>query len=68
MWHAMWQKLHSQQLPCGQKYMPLQHLGGVRDLFKTNKVLQGCFSKFFFCKDENQNTPKLQGQKAYLSL
>jgi len=40
------------------KTMPLQRFGWVRDLFKT----------IFFCMDENQNIPKLQGRNAYLNL
>jgi len=30
------------------KTMPLQRFGGVRNLFQTKKVLQGCHSIFFF--------------------
>jgi len=46
--------------------LPLQHFGGVRDLFQRKK-LQGYFP-IFFCRDENQNWSKLPGRKSYLSL
>jgi len=49
------------------KTMPLQRFGGARDLFQTNFFLKGCFSNFFFYRDKNQNWPKLQGRKSYLS-
>ena len=49
------------------KTMPLQRFGGARYLFKT-KIFAGMFFNFFFCRDKNQNLPKLQGRKSYLSL
>jgi len=67
----------NQQLPRGSctvsnchvdKTMPNQLNSWVRDLFQTNFFLQGCISKIFFYRDENQNWPKLQGRLSYLSL
>ena len=63
---AMWQKLHSQQLPYGQN-IPCQQKSGAKDLFKTKKICMDVF-QFFFYRDENQNASKLQRQNAYLSL
>jgi len=48
------------------KTMPLQCFGGARDLFQTNFFCKDVFRYFF--RDENQNMPKLQGRKTYLSL
>ena len=49
------------------KTMPLQRFIGVRDLFQTKNIYRDVFQTFFFCRDENQNLPKLQIRKSYLS-
>jgi len=67
MWPAMWPKLHSQQLPHGVQHAESAGMWG-QGLFSNIFFLQGCNSNFFFYRDENQNTPKLQGRKSYLSL
>jgi len=48
------------------KTMPNQIGSGAMDLFKTNFTAGMFFS--FFCRDKNQNAPKLLGRNAYLSL
>lgn len=50
------------------KTIPCQQISGAKDLFKTKKFKHGCLNFFFFCRDENQNSPKLHGRNAYLSL
>ena len=57
MWHVTWQELHSQQLPRGQSHATSAFLWGQRP-FSNKKNLQGRFSIFFFCKNENQNSSK----------
>ena len=55
LWYATCPRLHSQQLPRGK-----------RPFSNNYFFLQGRFS-IFFCRDENQNSPKLQRRKSYLS-
>jgi len=45
MWHATWQKLHSQQLPCGKYLATLAFWWGQGPFSK--KKIAGIFSHFF---------------------
>jgi len=40
---------------------------GSGTFFKQNKICKDVFQTFFY-KDGNQNAPKLQGRKSYLTL
>jgi hypothetical protein len=62
MWHAPWQKLHSQHCHMA-KAMPIQLNSGARDLFKTKKILQGCFLIFFFLQRLKPKHEKIRGTK-----
>jgi len=62
MWHATWQELHSQQLPRGQSHATSAFLWG-HGPFSNNFFLVEIFFKLFFYRDENQNSPELQGRK-----
>jgi len=55
MWHATWQKLHSQQLPRGKNHSTSTFWWG-QGPFSNKKNIAGMFFNFF-----------LQGRKSYLS-
>jgi len=57
MWHAPWQKLHSQQLPRGKNHATSAFWWG-QGPFSNKKNFAGMFFK----------KKNLQGRKSYLSL
>ena len=66
MWHATWQKLHSQQLPRGANNTKSNRKWGHGTFLNKNFFAEMFF--IFFFRDENQNVPKFHGRNAYLSL
>jgi len=55
--------LYSHHVP----HLPNQQESGPKDYFKKQNFLQGWISKIYFTRDQNPNSPYLQGPKAYFS-
>jgi len=57
-------KVAQSELPRGVRHAKSAGMWGQRPF--SNISFRGMFFNFFFCKDENQNWPKLQRRKSYL--